>query len=366
MMRYLLIALPLSLLALSGFWLDRQSRPAVAYSPTMKSAELIFATGRVEGATQDVELHFEVSGRIECINIREGDFVEPGTVLVKLDDATEKQQLALMQSEHAEAVARRLRLKNGAHEHERLEAAAIYEARQAQLKRALLRWERNLQLHENAAITRQEFDDSQGDVDALQAETAAARARMDRLNAPAREDELQAADAQVDAATARVELAKADLEKRSLRAPSYGQIAKINGEVGEIAGNPNSEANVVLIDTRKLRVRAYIEEQDVARVRVGQMVRVYHTGNSQNECWGTVAEVSPRMSKKQAWSDRPDERFDLKTREVLIEMGDANGLVPGLSVDVEIEPETTEFARAARSLSMQPQTEPDEASTKPD
>jgi len=101
----------------------------------------------------------------------------------------------------------------------------------------------------------------------------------------------------------------------------------------------------------------------VARVRAGQKVRIYHTGNVELECRGTLSEVSPSMSRKQAWSDRPDERFDLKTREVLIEMVDASGLVPGLSVDVEIEPETTEFEQANRSLSMKPQAKPSETAS---
>jgi hypothetical protein len=69
---------------------------------------------------------------------------------------------------------------------------------------------------------------------------------------------------------------------------------------------------------------------------------------------GRVIEIMPRMSFKQVWTDRPDERFDVKTREVLIEILDepavsADGpplsaaqtrvaLVYGLPVEVELTP----------------------------
>jgi RND family efflux transporter MFP subunit len=45
----------------------------------------IYACGVVEGAQREVALQFEVAGRIERINVREGDVVEAGTVLAELD-----------------------------------------------------------------------------------------------------------------------------------------------------------------------------------------------------------------------------------------------------------------------------------------
>ena len=67
---------------------------------------------------------------------------------------------------------------------------------------------------------------------------------------------------------------------------------------------------------------------------------------------GRVVEIMPRMSFKQVWTDRPDERFDVKTREVLVEVLDEPAahsenaarspskvrevLVYGLPVEVEL------------------------------
>ena len=51
-----------------------------------------------------------------------------------------------------------------------------------------------------------------------------------------------------------------------------------------------------------------------------------------------MSELSPRMDRKQHWTDRPDEQFDTKTREIWIDLERADDLVLGLRVDVTIQP----------------------------
>ena len=45
----------------------------------------IFAGGTVEGANREIPLRFELSGRLKELHVREGDFVEKGSVLAELD-----------------------------------------------------------------------------------------------------------------------------------------------------------------------------------------------------------------------------------------------------------------------------------------
>jgi hypothetical protein len=51
---------------------------------------------------------------------------------------------------------------------------------------------------------------------------------------------------------------------------------------------------------------------------------------------GKVVRLSPRMSAKQIWNDDPAENFDTKTREIWIDLDQAEDLVVGLRVDVTI------------------------------
>ncbi|MBM4005482.1 MAG: HlyD family efflux transporter periplasmic adaptor subunit [Planctomycetes bacterium] len=337
MLRFVLFTQAVVLLICGGVWLDQHSQPAVRHSPASRESSTIHASGRVEGATPDIELRFETVGKIAAIHFEEGAFVESGTVLAVLDDATARHRVALMQAEFDQAEAKLLRLRNGAHEQERLEVVSICEARQAQLRRAQVTLQRNLKLDASTLVSKQEVDNCRGEVEALTHEVAAVRARLDRLNAPPRHDELQAAEAQVAAARAHWELSRTELRKTELIAPTCGQVVKLGFEPGELTGPQEAEPVVVMIDTRQLRVRAFVEEMDIGRVRAGQSATIHPPGPAQTTCQGLVRVMSPRMSRKQAWTDHPDERFDLKTREILIDLPDSCGLLPGLSVDVQIE-----------------------------
>ena len=183
----------------------------------------------------------------------------------------------------------------------------------------------------------QEADDQQSLVDTSRSEWAAARARAKRLNAPARADELRAAEARVSAAAAEVDLAKIGLSKTELRAPCHGRVLAIHGEPGEHSGPQASIPLVVLSDTSKIRVRAYVEELDAPRMKVGMPANITADGLANRSFTGQVVAISPRMATKIIRSDRPSELYDTKVREVMLELSDATQLIVGLRVDLEFD-----------------------------
>jgi multidrug resistance efflux pump len=336
MTRLAFLTFAFTLLVGAGVWLDQESRPEIHTTPARQKIDTIFACGRIEGATPDVELRFERSGRITEVCVQEGDFVEAGTVLLRLDNAAARQQVALKQAELHLAQAELLRLQNGAHEQERAEAKSLWQAREADWNRAKLNWERSVTFREKKVVTKEELEQDQGELDRLTAEVQAARARYERLNAPAREDEQQAAAARCESALAQLELAQTELAKTELTAPSAGQVAWIGHEAGELTGPTVNEPAITLVDTRRLRVRAFIEELDVPKIKLAQTAQVFVDGWQSAKLEAHITQLAPRMSRKQAWSDRPDERSDLKTREVLLDLETNAALLPGLSVEVEI------------------------------
>jgi multidrug resistance efflux pump len=288
------------------------------------------------------------------VPVQEGDYVEQGHLLVKLDDATQKQQVEMLKGELAYAKARLERLKNGAHEQERVEAKALVASREAKLKHAQHEMERVTRLLTKNAVGEQELDRWKAEVNALTAEMEAAKARRDFLEAPAREDEVRAAEAQVDIAKAKLLLAETELGRTELRAPAKGQVLDVHREPGELIDLADEQPAIVMADTTRLRVRAYIEELDAVSLTPGMEARITADGLPGYAARGRVTEIMPRMSFKQVWTDRPDERFDVKTREVLIDVLDEPDiatdrtpltvsktratLVYGLPVEVELTP----------------------------
>jgi multidrug resistance efflux pump len=352
MTRFFTIVAALALVAMGCLWLHEQSRPAVrATQPVRREAASlsIHAPGIVEGGHREVELRPEVPGRIAEILVAEGDYVAAGEVLVKLDDATQRHSVAMLEAEVRLAQAQLQRLENGAHEYEREEAKATYAAAVARRNHAQIELDRALRLKAASAISEQEYDRWENEVRSLTQQAAAAKARVDFLTAPARTDELLAAEAKVDIAQARLNLARAELARTEVRAPSRGQILHRRREPGEVVDLEDPRPVLVMADTFRPRVRAYVEELDAPHVRVGLAAHITADGFPGRVFVGEVVEVLPSMSAKQVWSEKPSERFDLKTREVVIELRGEVDQVSGRPVS---------WASARNSASMTAYTGP--------
>jgi len=318
-------------------YINAASEPPVRHQAPPVGPYKIYAAGRVEGATEETQLRPRAAGQVVEVLIREGDLVQQGQILLRLDDQAYVHEVALALADLNLAIAQRKMLENGSRPEERHEAKARYQAKLAELDQAKLDWERTRALRTNRAVSDQEVESVFSKVRILEGEVQAVKARAELLDAPARTDEVQIANARIEAAKARWELAKYNLERTKLRAPTAGQVLHVDTEPGEMAGPESERAAVVLANTEHYRVRAFVEELDAPRVRLGMTATVAADGLPGKKFAGRVIRLSPRMTNKQIWSDDPTERFDTKAREVWIELDQHEDLVLGLRVDVMID-----------------------------
>ena len=128
------------------------------------------------------------------------------------------------------------------------------------------------------------------------------------------------------------------LDRTRIHAPCRGQIQDVDVEAGELTGPDSAQPAIVMVDTTRFQVRAFVEEIDAPRVEIGMAATVRADGLPDREFQGRVVRLSPRMGRKQLWSDHPAERYDTKTREIWIELDESKSLVVGLRVDVMIDP----------------------------
>ena len=336
-MKYLVGVTVVSVLLSLAWVIDASSRPRVRRAPhSQRRGDVIYAPGRIEGMTPEIELRTFIDGRVAKLHCAAGDSVDAHQVLLELDDRQQQHEVALAESQLRAAEARLRRLVAGAHPHERKEAAAAYEAKLAELDGVRQTWERQQQLRREGAISQQEFDDQQSRFHAVTAQAAAAQARMEFLAAPPRDDELQLAQAEIDAAASRLELANLQLDRAKLRAPCAAAVLHVATEIGESTGPIAAEAAIILADTRRMRVRAFVEEFDAPRMQLGMPARITADGLPGKIYVGRVSQLSPHMTSKQIWNDEPSERLDTKTREVWIDLKNSDDLIFGLRVDVTI------------------------------
>jgi len=321
-----------------GLVIDVHSRTEVVHPECASVPQAVFAVGRVEGLTREIELRSSLTGRVDQLLVQEGERVQAGDVLLRLDDEQSRCEVLQAEAEVDLAKAQLENLQAGARPQERREAAAKHRARQAELEKAQLAWKRVSGLFESRAVSGQEADNHRSNVAALTADVEAAKAQLELVEAPPRDDEVRIGKARVQAAKARLELARSQMNHAKLRAPVDGQVLKVNVHLGEIAAPNSSEPAIVLADTKRLRVRAFVEEIDAPRIRTGETARVTADGLPGKAFQGRVIRVSPYMSRKVLWSDDPAEHFDTKTREILIDLEDADSsMIVGLRVDATIE-----------------------------
>jgi HlyD family secretion protein len=238
----------------------------------------------------------EVGGRVADLPARKGERVQRGNILLRVADADYRAQVLVQES--ALGTAR---------------SARTEACRQAELAQRDLA--RHRQLASEKIVSPELLDQIQSrrDVAAASCETAASRIRQ----------------AEASLAAARV-----SLEKTVLRAPFDGIVADVTTELGEwITPSPPGlpiPPVIVLYDDAATYISAPMDEVDVARVRLGQPVRVTLDAYSGRPFSGRVTRVAPYVLDVQ----EQNRTFEIEAE--LTDAGFARTLLPGTSADVEV------------------------------
>ena len=349
MIKYIAILLGTAGIVTAGLVIQSQSRTTPERPVSRSGPATIYAAGRIEGATEEIRLRPQLDGRIVKLPVEEGQRVKEGELLLQVDSAQYEHEVALADAQLKQHEAALERLINGARVEERNEAKAFYEASEFELERAELKWQRIQNLRKGRAVSQEEADNQRTLVNSLQARRDAARAHYELVNAPAREDEVAQEKAKIAAARASLELAKVQLERTRLLAPTDGRVLQVNVSLGELTSSDSPEVPIIFADTSHYRVRAFVEELDARRVHVGMPVEVTADGEPSRTWRGHVTRLVPRMERKQLFTNDPAEHFDVRTRELWIDLDTTDELLIGLRVDVSIDPHTLADADSSKT-----------------
>lgn len=297
----------------------------------------IFANGFVEGTRREVQLGFEVTGRVTAVLVQEGQSVRQGDVLATLEEGTWQAAVEQAAARLALAEAERTRLLNAASAETRAVAQARIAVAQAKLGQARDDLERGGQLLVRKAITEQEWQHFEHAYNVAQAELDLARTSAAELVAAARTDDVGIADAKIVLARAALRESRSVLAKARLVAPCDGRVLRLDIEPGQLVGQAQPAETVTFAGDGPLHVRAYLEELDALRVEVGQRATVTADGLPGESVSATVVECAPYLTQKRMRHDLPGERIDTRLREVRLRLDRPASLLIGLPVDVWID-----------------------------
>lgn len=299
------------------------------------TSPFVAAAGRVEPVSEERAVGVEVVGRVRRVLVDEGDVVAAGDLLAELDNDDHRARQASAEARLAVAEAEYSRLVNGARDEERREADAQRRQAEVAWTQAATEHERRARLYAQGAIALEEAERADRDARLARARLDEAIERAQFVGADARQDDRARARAAIALARASVDEARALVAKTQIRSPEAGVVVRRHRLAGELV-SPETGPLFVVADTSRLRVRAEVDETDIARLLVGQLVSVRADAYGERRFEGRVSRIGQSLGRKTLRADRPTERVDTAVLETLVDLAPGTSLPLGLRVDVFI------------------------------
>lgn len=282
----------------------------------------IRVSGNIE--VTDAELSFKIPGRVEARLVDEGQTVKDGqtvalldskelmheasrnkaaveaarAALAELEAGSRPEEIAEAQAAASQARARLQELVNGSRPQEIASAEAAYQSAHSDAKRLADDLDRYSGLYKKQLVSTQQYDAARTASQMADARERQAKEQLDLLKeGPRKEEIVQAREAyrraeqqytlvkigprreDIDQARARLDqaqeslaLAETRLGYATLRSPMSGFVLSKSIEPGEYVSA--GTAIVTVGDLENVWLRAYVNETDLGRVKLGQSVRV--------------------------------------------------------------------------------------------
>jgi RND family efflux transporter MFP subunit len=285
----------------------REEYVEVKISPVIVDDLIIKLKSPGEAVTnKHIVMRPEVSGKIKELTIEEGQHVNQGDLLAKLDDREYTLNL-----ESAEAA----RLKNLSElllESQFSEQADIEQTVDLEkIEKAEKEHDRKRQLYREGKISEGEFEEAYREYE------------LALIESGQKKDEVIAAAKYLTQSEIDVKKARLNLEKTNIRAPFSGIITDIKVSLEEhVSGGTEL---FTLVNIEKIQVEAKVLESEISKMKVGREVELKFSAYPDRIFQGTVKAISPVVNPVdktcKVFIDAPNPREEIK---------------PGMHAEVEI------------------------------
>jgi RND family efflux transporter MFP subunit len=246
-------------------------KTAVTTARVIQQPFIYEAVGTVQARTSST-LSSKLMGAVKAINVREGDLVRKGDLLVMIDDRQVSAQLR--KAEAALAEAKRAEVS----------AKSARDAAKAGAKLAGATYKRYLQLMEEESASKQEFDEVEARFRQAEASLAQTEAMVEAANNRVQQAEAVVADARVGKKDA------------SIRAPYDGKVTAKMVDEGDLAvpGTP-----FLTLDKEGVYcVALVLPEKHIQSIRLKQKVNVKIPSIQDRSFEGFIGRIDPSADPK--------------------------------------------------------------------
>jgi HlyD family secretion protein len=262
--------------------------------------EEVVANGKIEPVL-DVKISPEVSGEIIVLNIKEGQHVKKGDLLLKIRPDN---YVAARDSASANFKF----------------ATANKNTSDANLEKAYLEFKRNEALFQAKLISESDFQTAKTAYDVAKTTLAGAVE-------------------QVSIAQAQLVSAEADLSKTVIYSPLDGTVSKLNSQLGERVVGTATMAGTEIMDVANLtnmEARVDVGEMDVPLIAIGQKAHLDVDSFKDQHFNGIVTEIANSANNNDT-SGAAATSTDATKFQVKIHITDKDAFLPGMSVTANIE-----------------------------
>ena len=302
------------------------------------------ASGYVEAT--EVRVAAEVGGRVLEVAVEEGDRVEAGALIARLDTSDVDLALRRAQAERAQAQAQLQLLLAGSRAEDIRQARAQAESAQADIAAAeserasaatdLQRFEALLASN---AGSRKQRDDAATRLSVAEARVRAAQERaraasegLARLRAGSRPEEVAGARARVAAIDAQIASLEKNRADAVLESPVSGLVTSKTVRAGELIARGTPIVTVTDLDAAWANV--YVDEPVVPTLRLGQKATLITDAGQRLD--GTITFISPRAEFTPRNVQTAEERSKLVYRIKVSVDNRAGILKMGMPVEAEL------------------------------
>ncbi|MFW5708397.1 MAG: efflux RND transporter periplasmic adaptor subunit [Bacteroidota bacterium] len=253
-------------------WIDSTTgiRVTLEEAERRSITEIVTASGKVQPVTE-VKISPDVSGEIVEILAKEGDFVNKGDLLVRINPEI---YVSALDRVEASLNSSRANLSN---------ARARKAQAEAQFINARAAFQRNEQLFEQDAISESEFDTARAQFLVAQAEVEAST------------QSVVGAEFQVKSAEATLREARENLTKTSIFSPMDGTISRLDAELGErVVGTSQFAGTEILriANLNEMEVLVEVNENDIIRVNEGDTALIEIDAYMNQQFRGLVTSIA--------------------------------------------------------------------------
>lgn len=285
--------------------------------------ETVAANGKIQPALE-VKISPYISGEVMELYVREGNFVQKGSLLAKID-AT----IYLSSFEQVEASL------NSAKANMANTKARVAQA-EAQFVKAQLDRNRNETLYNQKVI-------SDADWESVKASFKVSSAEFD-----ASKESLKATQFQVQNAEAALKEARENLNRTSIYAPADGTISKLNVEVGErVTGASQFSSGTEIMRIANLdnmEVKVEVSENDIPRVKLNDTCLIEVDAYLNRKFKGYVTEIATSANSSAVSVDQVT-NFEVKVmllKDSYSDLTKSDSTIkspfrPGMSATVDIQ-----------------------------